>query len=324
MNISRKDLPRTAMIIVVALALVFAATRLIKPMFLGSGMFPDLESSISDVRNITIKAPDRTIMRSTTLSNIDGKKWVLANAANAPVDTDKVRALIIALTRLENADTKSANPKDWPSMGLGAQETQLTVTDSNNKVLADLRVGNSVPKENGAHYFRLGEAGTAFIGFGLQPISASALSWTTAQLPKLSTERIMRIQLIGSDLSRTDIERRDGNHLTVSNLISGEVTDDEAVNALASAFKNMSAVDMNAADTINWFNATTFLVDSNDGLSLSGQVKAQAGQYWVRMNGNGSSADAKTINDQKNLAFSIADTKAKILMLPRSALIKKN
>ncbi len=312
------------MIVVAALALMFAVTRLVKPMFLGSGMFPDLESSINDVRSITISTSGKAFIRSTTLSHVDGKSWVLTSAANAPVDADKVRALIIGLTRLENADTKSANPKDWPAMGLGAQETRLTVTDSNNKFLVDLRVGNAVPKESGAQYLRLGEAGTAFVGFGLPQISASALVWTTAQLPKLSVERIKRIQLIGSDLSRSEIERRDENSLILSNLAPNETSNDDALNTLAAVFKNISATDLMAADAINWFNATTFLIDSSDGLNLSGQIKLQEGQYWVRMNGNGTSADAKTINAQKNLAFAISEGEAKVLLLPRSALLKKN
>lgn len=323
-TMTKKELPRTVLIIVAALALIFAATKLIKPLFLGSGMFPDLETAISDVRTIIIADSDHGEARSTRLSHADGKNWVVATAANAPADADKVRALIIGLTRLENAETKSSNPKEWPAMGLGARETRLTVTDSNNKIVADLRMGNAVPEKSGAQFLRLGEEGSAFIGFGLPHISASALTWTTVQLPKLTVDRIKRIQLIGTDLSRIDIERRDGSALAVANLAAGETTNEDSVNKLADVFKNLTATDMIAADAINWFNATTFLIDSNDGLNLSGQIKAQAGHYWVRINGSGTSPDAKTINSQKNLAFAVADSPGKILLFSRSSLVQKN
>ena len=322
MTISRKDVPRTAFIIIIAAVLCFTVLRLVKPMFLGSGMFPELENAISDVRTITISSGDGTLRRSTILSNQDGKIWVVASAANAPADADKIRALIIALTRLENADMKSANPKDWPPMGLGPAETTLTVTDSNKATVADLRLGNAVDNKAGAQYFRIGDKGSAFVGFGMPPLSASALNWTTAQMPKLSPDRIKRVLLIAPDLSRVDIERRSGNNFAVTNLVAGEASHQDIVNALVGLLSHFIANDLISTDAINWFNATTFLVDSEDGLGLSGQIKFQSGQYWVRMNGGGTSTDAKSINSQRNLAFAIPETQAKLLLSSRSILTR--
>lgn len=316
--LTRRSWLKTMLIALGVLLLGWVALTLIRPIFGGGGLFPDLETHADDARRISIGSGGRL----TQLTSKDGKTWQLASVGNVTAKNEKVDALIRSLIQIDPQPVPTGDATLLGEYGLGNGEARVEVTDATGKILADLRLGKPLSAGSTSRFIRVGDEPKALVGQNLPELPASAMAWTSIGLPLIDPKRIKRVQIIGADLSRLAIERGSDGDFALINLNAGERAQPAAVERLLSVFGTAKAVDLVGADAINWFNATTFLVDTGDGLNLAGQVRLQSGQYWVRFNGSGTAPDAKDINAVRGAAFAVTPEQGKALLAARADYLK--
>lgn len=314
----RRSWLKTALIAAAVLLLGWLALSLVQSFWGGSGVFPELESGAKAARFVTIRNGDRLLQ----LASKDGQSWQLASVSNVAVTNGKVDSLIRGLLHIDPKPVASGDATLLADYGLGSGEGRVLVADATGKALADLRLGKLVSPGSSSRFVRIGDEPKALIAQNLPDIPVSALAWTSISLPQIEAKRIKRVQIIGADLSRLAIERDSDGSFTLVNLNAGERSQPAAIEQLLAVFGSAKAIDLVGADAINWFNATTFLIDTGDGLNMAGQVRVQAGQYWVRFNGSGTAPDAKDINAIRGAAFAISSEQGKKLLAARADYLK--
>lgn len=241
----------------VALAAWAVATRdvPVTTLALDRAFLPDLAGRVEQVAEITVRTAERTM----TARRTDGG-WVLAEAADYPVDPEQVRGIVLGLAEMRLLEAKTDNPDRLARLELesldreGAKSRLVTLRDADGNVLAELVLGKRKfslygPGKAGM-YVRLADSNQAWLANRAIEVPDEPLDWLERKILELPKEQIAEAVLQpgtadAAILRRTNPEQEE---FVMVGLPAGRELDSDKVGRLTGAFGTMSMLDIAAAD----------------------------------------------------------------------------
>jgi hypothetical protein len=186
--------------------------------------------------------------------------WVLAEAADYPVDPEQVRGIVLGLAEMRLVEAKTDNPERLARLELepldaeGAKSRLITLRDADGNVLAEVVLGKRKfslygPGKAGM-YVRLADSSQAWLADRAIDVPEEPLDWLERKILELPKEQIAEAVLQpgtadSAILRRTDPEQED---FVMVGLPAGRELDQEKVGRLMGTFGTMSMLDIAAAD----------------------------------------------------------------------------
>lgn len=257
----------------------------------GTPLFPELASRLNDAAKVTITGKDGSFVVGKT-----DAAWGATDKGGYPVDFDKVKALVVAVSQFETVATMTKNPSMHaklevaePTAEEGAAK-RVTIEDASGKVLADVLVGK--PKQHqgfggkGALYVRKQGEDQAWEVTGQVSVSADAASWLDREVSKIESARVQRATVHHADGSTLVVSKatKDEPNFKVENLPEGAELQWEGVaNGIASALQYMSLEDVQRNEGFDLTGATTTEYACFDGLVVTAKTVDKDGKVWMTL-----------------------------------------
>jgi len=162
-----------------------------------------LEDRLNSVARLTVTTADDsfTIRR-------DGAAWTMAEKQDHPVDAERARTVLIQLSQLRLAETKTRMPERYPRIMVedvtaeNANSTRLTVVDGSGGVLADLIVGKSktnLAGSGGGVYVRKPDDAQAWLARGAVDLRKRPVDWLVKDIVDIDEDRVRRVATVPAD-----------------------------------------------------------------------------------------------------------------------------
>lgn len=226
--------------------------------------------------------------------------WVLSEKGNYPIDSAKVRALLLALGELRPVEAKTQDPARFhrlqvEDIGPDAKSRRITVTGADGQVIADVILGTSRGQlvladgagDGGGTYYRLPGQAQAWLGSGRITLPATAADFLDKRLLQSQAEQVRRVVITHPGGTVVLAERADeASPLELKNgLATGEVADDAAVQKLAAPLDPLTFEDVAADGTVALPAEATVrtTISTFDGLELTFELAKVGEQGWARI-----------------------------------------
>jgi len=216
---------------------------------------PDLAGKVEQVAEISVRTAERRMTARRTDTG-----WVLAEAADYPVDPEQVRGIVLGLAEMRLVEAKTDNPERLARLELepleaqGAKSRQITLRDADGNVLAEVVLGKRKfslygPGKAGM-YVRLADSSQAWLADRAIDVPEEPLDWLERKILELPKEQIAEAVLQpgtadSAILRRTNPEQQE---FVMVGLPAGRELDQEKVGRLMGTFGTMSMLDIAAAD----------------------------------------------------------------------------
>jgi len=252
-------------------------------------LFPDLAARLGEVSELRIEDAGGSL----TIKRI-GDGWVVPAKFGYPADQGRVRAAILAATRIDLLEAKTADPALYDRLGVrnpdqdGARAVRLTLLDGAGGRLADVLIGDR-PRGSGVYgsggsggtgraYVRQPEQAQSWLADGVPDLTAESAEWLDDQLLSLVGERVKRVSVRHADGSLVRVYREspdDGN----DNFSVADLPEDRRVRAadgpasLAMGLAFLSFDDVKPASGVDWSGSSTVVFTAFDGLEITLRLK---------------------------------------------------
>ncbi len=234
-----------------------------------------LKKNINDIQRLVISKGDKKF----ELTVVDGK-WLVNGSKGYIAEIEKIRGLLVPLSRSKIIAERTKNPDKYEKIGLdAASRTAVVAYDANGKQLANVAFG-SYSYENKGSYALQGEKPTSYIiDQKIQP-SISENYWRVSQILNIKAARLASITYNDTMQLQRD---RSADNITISGVTIGKKQqldqDDAADNFRVLEYLNFVDV-VRIADVTADAAATTVLA-SDDGLFITATARqVDSGEYW--------------------------------------------
>jgi len=297
-------------IILAAVAILFILATLFSrqsgPQITGSGdkVYPDLFSRINDASHIQIQQKEG----STTLVKINDT-WTVKESDSYPAAIAQVRELLMGVSHLVLVEPKTQKPENYAKLGVqdanadDSTSKQITISDGDDKKLADLIIGNEKPARGDAdkseYYLRKASEPQSWLSEGTLPKQWEPKTWLETDVISLERDRIQQVRVSHSDGEVTYIHR--DNPQTRDFTLDGLQEDEKIlapyeVNNIATTFTTMRF-----EDVANETNTTlpsqqpdfTAVLTTFDGLEVTMASYKNGDNYFSRYTASYNETHAK-------------------------------
>lgn len=217
-------------------------------------LLPELAAQIDKVAEISVRTAERSM---TARRTDDG--WVLAEAADYPVDPEQVRGIVLGLAEMQLVEAKTDNPERLARLELepldaaGAKSRLVILRDAQGETLAEVVLGKRRfslygPGKAGM-YVRLVNSNQAWLADRAIDLPDEPIDWLERKILDLPKERIAEAVLQpgtadSAILRRTSPEQEEW---VMEELPAGRELDQDKIARLMGAFGTMSMLDVAAA-----------------------------------------------------------------------------
>lgn len=255
MNARKLIILATIAVITLALALWLGERRAPEANGGGTGqpLFPGLLDRVNEVDALEIQgAGGERLLRLER----DGERWGLAERDGYPVQTARLRELLLNLARSSLLEAKTRNPDWYPRLGVedvldNPEAGGLLLTLELGGERKQLIIGNFDGQGGeGTFVRRPGEAGSWLASGNLRPDTAPA-QWLERELADISAARIrsVRIEHPDGELLEVFKDGREEANFRIAGLPEGRSPSSEFVaNPLASVLANLRLDDVQRFD----------------------------------------------------------------------------
>jgi hypothetical protein len=257
----------------------------------GKKLFPELEKRVNDVNEVVVTSKDATFAVKKS-----GSTWGAADKGDYPVEFDKVRELVVGISRMEIVAVTTKNPEYHQKLGLedvaAAESTskRVTLKDSGGAALADLVIGKAKPHE--------GFGGTATLWVRKQGedqtyevtgqfnVAAELSNWLDREVAKIESARV----------KKTTVAHPDGATLTVSKAASTETNFSVeglpegaelqwpgVANGIPGALQYLNLDDVQPSASVDMSGAATAEFQCFDGLVITAKTIDKDGKIWMTL-----------------------------------------
>jgi hypothetical protein len=252
--------------------------------------FPALRADPDAVAKVVLTTPEG----SFTLVRETGDRWAALERFGYPVDSDKVRALVVALADMRLIEAKTRLPERYARLEVedpdaeDARSRMLRVESADGKVLAEAILGKRQHRLTGNQaagtYLRRPGEEQSWLASGGADIATDVVDWLDEEIVDLDPGRIGRIAL-RPESGAGYVVRRDGagEPLELADLEADErVREDADLERLAGAFAQMRLEGVKPRAELAWpeehhsATATSF-----DGVELTIQLARIDGEPWA-------------------------------------------
>lgn len=216
-------------------------------------LLPELAGKVEEVAEITVRTAERTM---TARRMEEG--WVLAEAADYPVDPEQVRGIVLGLAEMRLVEAKTDNPERLARLELepvdaeDAKSRLVTLRDASGRVLAGVVLGKRKfslygPGKAGM-YVRLADSNQAWLADRAIDVPEEPLDWLERRILDLPEDRIAEVVLQPATAGSTILRRTSPaqERFVMVGLPAGRELDAEKVGRLVGAFGTMSMLDIAA------------------------------------------------------------------------------
>lgn len=300
---------------------------------LGRTLLKDLQAA--DIATIRIIEPKATL----TVQRKDDR-WVIAERADFPADTGKVREFVLKVIGLKIGQSEPLGEKDRARLNLDASGTRVELKAADGKDLGAFTVGRKYFKRevdnpgkaipDGRFVGLPAEAGTAYlVGDPLTQAAANSAEWidrTSFQVEKVKT---LEVRYPAGGAWR--IERSGDNaEWKLAGAQPGEKLDLSRANAASYSLQLLELADVAPKDVADTGLDKPITVDAAtlDGVSYAIKVGKLAGDnYYVSFTSSGNSKAEDKAAREKMLSqhvLLIPKSKLEDTLKPRAELLEKS
>ncbi|GBD44108.1 hypothetical protein HRbin40_01591 [bacterium HR40] len=214
-------------------------------------LLPDLAHKLDRVAEITVRTAERSM---TARRTADG--WVLAEAADYPVDPEQVRGIVLGLAEMRLLEARTDRPERLsrlelePVDGQGAKSRLVTLRDGEGKVLAEVvlgkrRFGLYGPGKAGM-YVRLADSHQAWLADRAIEVPDEPLDWLDRKILELPEDEVAEVVLQPgtADVATLQRAQEPSKEFTLLELPEGRRLDADKAKRVASAFATLSMTDI--------------------------------------------------------------------------------
>ncbi len=277
-----KQIKTLALVLVVLLAGIFTTTISNNGDSSAGGLlFPDLKAEINDLSQVSISSAGESV----TLT-IEADQWVLAEYKNYPVDTGKLRQLILALADAKKLEEKTSKVEMYERLGVEDSsansyntEIRLNGPDSARTLI----IGNLAQREY--RYARIAGQATSWL-IDQNPTLPSELSdWLLPEILNIDSSRIQSVTITHGDGETINIHKEDAavTDYSVSDIPGGrELSYPSIVDGMAGVVSGLNLEDVaessNAAQDVS---AATTVFKTFDGLEITIESSIRDENSWT-------------------------------------------
>ncbi len=247
----------------------------------GGLLFPDLKVHINDVTQVSVTRADQSV----TL-RIDAGKWVLAELQNYPVDTGKLRQLLLALADARKLEEKTSNPEMYERLGVEDTATDNQGTEiriAGPEYERSLILGNLAQRKY--RYARIaGEAKSWLID--QNPTLPNGVSgWLLPEILNIDSSIIQSVTITHGDGETIRIEK---DHRAASDYTVPDVPDGRAlrypsiVDSIAGVLGGLNLADVAEASMAEEEDSARTIFTTFDGLEITIDSWIRDTKPWIR------------------------------------------
>jgi len=298
-----RQIKTLAIVLIILLAVLFA-TKLSNDRgdsFAGGLLFPDLKAQINEISLVSISKAGQSV----TLRN-DAGKWMLDELQNYPVDTGKLRQLLLALANAKKLEEKTSNPEMYERLGVqdtaaDNQGTEIRIAGPDSE--SSLILGNLAQRKY--RYARIaGETKSWLIDQNpTLPIGVSG--WLLLEILNIDSSDIQSVTITHSDGETIRIEKdhRAASDFTVPDIPDGrELSYASVVDSIAGVLAGLNLEDVPEVSVAEEDDSSARTVFTTfDGLEITVDSLIRDEKPWITINAiqsDSESDEATKINER--------------------------
>ena len=286
-----------AIILVVLLAGLFATTLSNNSSDTSAGglLLPDLKAEINGLTEVSVSKA----RESVTLKSAAGQ-WVLAEYKNYPVDTGKLRQLLLSLADARKLEEKTSKAEMYGRLGVedtsaGSQgaEIRLSGPDSVRTII----IGNLAQREY--RYARISGEEKSWLIDQNPTLPDDLTGWMLQEILDIDASLIQSVTITHSDGETIRIHKEDAavTDYSVSDIPDGrELRYPSIVDGMAGVLSGLNLEGV-AEATEQSDSAATTVFTTFDGLKITIKSSMRDENTWITVSANQSDAATK-INDR--------------------------
>lgn len=263
-------------------------------------LFPGLSGGIAGVDRVTIRHGSAT---PTVDLHRKGSVWTVAERADYPADTAKLRRLLLSLADARIVERKTSNPASYAVIGVenaqapGATGTELSFTVDGTAQAASHRV--IIGKSTGdGSYVRLADAAQSALVTPAISVETDPRYWIDPSVLDVPVATITALEVHPSSGPGYLLRRAapDAADFALAVVPPGRTAlDAKALAPSPAAFGNLTAEDVAPASSIDFAAPATATLSLNDGRVLTLRGSAIGDKRWITVEENKDAAlSAKT------------------------------
>lgn len=255
----------------------------------GRKLFPELAKNVNAVAALDVTSKDGVIKLAKS-----GERWGVADKGGYPVDFDKVKQIVVAVSEFEILTELSKNPANYKKLGVlapdaeGSESKRLTLKDANGAVLADVIIGNNKTSQGfggkPSLFVRSATSEQPYEVSGTVNLFGDASTWMKREIAKLEANRVKSVVISHPDGARLAIAKASAEetNYTVEDLPAGEeLMWDGAANGIAGALQYLSLEDVKPAAEMTLENPTVAEFTTFDGMRVTVRTTEADGKTWM-------------------------------------------
>ncbi|HEX5327629.1 MAG TPA: DUF4340 domain-containing protein [Acetobacteraceae bacterium] len=276
--------PRTGLALLLVGAMVFAGGWYFGPaqqpgvaqaMATGKLMFPDLAAHLQDAAEVQVANQGKTLTIRKT-----GDTWGLAERDGYPVEAEKLRSMLTALTELRLVEPRTTDPADYARLGVNdpnaANSTAdlLRVLNASGKPIAELIVGHrrvltsgNVPDEV---FVRRPNEAQSWLATGSLSVDADPQLWLVRNIMNIDHARVAHVA-IERDGATLAFDGKDGK-LAMTAPAEHPPLDDYKVSELASGLESLTCDDVRPGPAPTSGEIGQAVFTTTDGLAVTARL----------------------------------------------------
>ncbi len=257
----------------------------------GRKLFPALASNVNAVVALEVTSKDGVVKLAK-----DGERWGMSDKGGYPVDFDKVKQIVVAVSDFEIVGEMSKNPANFKKLGVqavgeeGSESKQLTLKDKSGAVLADVIIGqNKVTQGYGGKqqlFVRPASGDQPYQVTGQVNLFGDASSWMKRDICKIESNRVREVVIAHADGARLAIKKQsaEDKDFLVQDLPEGEeLMWSGAANGIGGALQYLSLEDVKAAAEMTLESPTVAEFTTFDGLRITARSTEADGKTWLAL-----------------------------------------
>jgi hypothetical protein len=252
----------------------------------GKLMFPGLAPKLADAARIEITHQGKTLVIGRK-----GDVWGLADRGLYPVQREKLRAMLTALTELRLTEKRTADANELSRLGLedpskpDATSNLLRVLDAGGKPIAALVVGHRRMRTRGdvpdTVYVRRPDDSQSWLAESKLEVDANPQTWLDRDILNIAHDRIVSVAVTrGSD--RLEFAR-DGEKLVLKSPSEHPALENYKLDDVGRALETLTLQDVRPAKDAPGEPVAESVFTRDDGLAVTVRVLHAGKDVWLRL-----------------------------------------
>ncbi len=205
----------------------------------GGSLFPGLRGQINDISQVSISNAGTSL----TMRN-DAGRWVLAERNNYPVDTGKLRQLLLALADAKMLEEKTSNPEMYERLGVedtaeNSKGTMIRISGADS--IFSLILGNLAQRKY--RYARFPGQARSWLIDQNPDLPGGVQGWLLPEILDIDTSRVQSVTITHGHGETIHIEKQDSEdkYFDVPDIPHGrELSYAGAINGIAGVLSDLN------------------------------------------------------------------------------------